>query len=539
MFLHRDAKATKMRLMKSMKLLPFFAAILTILVTATFAEPTTAPATQPAKIVHITIDSSKDRIAISPYIYGVNQHAKHADRHPLTRIGGNRWTAYNWENNASNAGADWHHQSDDFLSKSDMPGEAVRVNLEAAARNKRAIIVTVPTCGYVSADKNADGDVNQTPDYLNKRFKKTVAKKNGPLSLKPDLNDAFVCQDEFVNWVENHRNDSTVFYSLDNEPDIWHATHARIHPEKVTYAEMVQKTTDYAIAIKDVKRDAIVFGAVNYGWNGYRTLQNSPDANDRDFHQFFLAEMKKAEEKAGRRLLDVIDVHWYPEATGDGVRVTGAESTPGAAGARMQAPRSLWDPTYVETSWITKQSTKGEPITMLTRLKRDIDAHYPGTKIAITEYNFGGGDHISGAIAQTDVLGIFAREGVFAACWWDENKGDQFINAAFDLFLNYDGKGSRFGDTSIHARTDDVAATSVYASVDSRDPSSITLVLINKTGREVQAKLNISHKVKLTTCDAFELREPNTKIRSEDRLTLDDRGYVMPAYSVTLMRLSP
>ena len=120
---------------------------------------------------------------------------------------------------------------------------------------------------------------------------------------------------------------------------------------------------------------------------------------------------------------------------------------------------------------------------MLTRLKRDIEKHYPGTKIAVTEYNFGGGDHISGAIAQADVLGIFGREGVFAACWWDENKGDRFINAAFDLFLNYDGNNSRFGDTSIHARTDDVEATSVYASVDSRDRSRMTVVLINKTDR--------------------------------------------------------
>ena len=39
-------------------------------------------------------------------------------------------------------------------------------------------------------------------------------------------------------------------------------------------------------------------------------------------------------------------------------------------------------------------------------------------KIAITEYNYGGNNHISGAIAQADVLGIFGREGVFAANFW-------------------------------------------------------------------------------------------------------------------------
>src|SRR5688572_20471291 len=140
---------------------PLYIAAFIALATAT--TTVTAQTTAPG-VVRITIDSTKDRVAISPYIYGVNQHAKRAPARPLTRIGGNRWTAYNWETNASNAGADWHHQSDDFLSKSEQPGEAVRVNLDAAAKNRQAIIVTVPICGYVSADKRADGDVKQSPD---------------------------------------------------------------------------------------------------------------------------------------------------------------------------------------------------------------------------------------------------------------------------------------------------------------------------------------------------------------------------------------
>ena len=37
-----------------------------------------------------------------------------------------------------------------------------------------------------------------------------------------------------------------IFYSLDNEPDLWSHTHARIHPKKLTYAEMIARTTEYA-----------------------------------------------------------------------------------------------------------------------------------------------------------------------------------------------------------------------------------------------------------------------------------------------------
>ena len=52
--------------------------------------------------------SPASRHPISPYIYGTSQGdwAGRSRRLRLGRLGGNRWTAYNWETNASNAGAD-------------------------------------------------------------------------------------------------------------------------------------------------------------------------------------------------------------------------------------------------------------------------------------------------------------------------------------------------------------------------------------------------------------------------------------------------
>jgi len=52
------------------------------------------------------------------------------------RAGGNRFTAYNWENNASNAGRDYMFQNDAYLvmssSTGDEPGDALRPLLETA-----------------------------------------------------------------------------------------------------------------------------------------------------------------------------------------------------------------------------------------------------------------------------------------------------------------------------------------------------------------------------------------------------------------------
>ena len=75
----------------------------------------------------------------------------------LDRAGGNRFTAYNWENNFSNAGSDYQFQSDEFLSQSRTPGEAVRTRVAAARARGAAAIVTVPMIGYVAADGAARG----------------------------------------------------------------------------------------------------------------------------------------------------------------------------------------------------------------------------------------------------------------------------------------------------------------------------------------------------------------------------------------------
>ncbi len=496
------------------------------------------------------MDSSRDRRAISPYIYGANQ-ADWQGRSRflrLGRVGGNRLTAYNWETNASNAGADFHHQNDDFLGGGEVPGEAVRAPIAAAHAASAAMIVTVPMAGYVSADKGPPGDVAQTPNYLETRFHPSYALKGRPFAHPPDLLDRAVYQDEFVAWLETSfpyaraEPSRTLFYSLDNEPDLWAHTHPRIRPTgPVTYAELVSRTIEYARAIKQVAPGAPVFGPVSYGWGGFVGLQDAPDAGGRDFIDFYLASMRDAEARYGVRLVDVLDVHWYPEARGGGLRVTEPGGDPALAAARVQAPRSLWDPTYVETSWISQDAGVGA-IRLLPWLREKITAHYPGTRLAITEYNYGGGRHISGGVAQADVLGIFGREDVFAAALWDLESSQPFIDAAFAAFCNYDGAGARFGSIGIAAATAEIADTSVYASVDAGSDDRMVIVLINKSAEAVRAQLRIQHGRLLGKGRSFRLAAatpvmtpgPAPSVAEDGSVTVD-----LPASSVTTVELTP
>lgn len=494
--------------------------------------------------VHFRIDSTQDVRLISRCIYGVNQPIQDSWNATLTRLGGNRWTAYNWVTNASNAGNDWHYQSDDFLGGGDTPGGAMIPGIENAYKHNAGIILTVPMCGYVSADKKGDGDIRKSPDYMHTRLKKEVATKGAPFTLTPDPNEPVVYEDEFVNWVKTKypygETDPTrpIWFSLDNEPDLWSSTHAETHPEPLTYAELISKSIEYATSIKNVEPKALVFGAINYGWGGYVTLQNSPDANHRDFHEVFLAAMAKAEKQAGRRLIDSLDVHWYPEARGGNVRVTEPDTTPEVVKARLQAPRSLWDPTYTEDSWIVKASAHG-PIRLIPRLQEKIDRNYPGTKLSFSEYNYGGGKHISGGIAEADVLGIFGKEGVFAANEWPGADKEPFVYGGLRMYRNFDGKNGTFGDTSVRASTDDIEATSVYASVDSQKKDQLVVVAINKTDHPISAEMSIGDGYQKG--EVYRLTQESADPQAGDAIKVGEAGkaeYTMPAYSVSTIRFT-
>lgn len=498
--------------------------------------------------VRFDIDTAAARRPISPYVYGVNSADWNRHRGvTLDRLGGNRWTAYNWETNASNAGSDYRHQNDNFLGGGEVPGEAVRPKVAAAHAAGASMVVTVPMAGYVSADKRGDGDVNQTPDWLRVRFHESVPAKGRSLTYPPDTADRIVCQDEFVAWLEssfpNARTDPsrTIFYDLDNEPDLWASTHARIRPTgPARYDEMVERTIAWSRAIKDVAPSALVFGPVNYGWQGYVRLQNAPDAGGRDFLDFFLDSMREAEARDGRRLLDVLDVHWYPEARGGSVRITEADTSSAVVAARLQAPRSLWDPSYVETSWISQDARVGA-IRLIPRLQEKIAVHYPGTKLAITEYNYGAAGHISGAVAQADVLGVFGREGVFAANWWPLGQDGRFADAAFASYRNYDGAGGRFGDTSVQAQASDVVATSVYASVDAGSDARVVVIAINKQADAGEAEIAVSHPVALSGGRTYTLAGTSTAFVTGTLASPTARNTfraVLPGLSVTTIVLA-
>ena len=140
----------------------FAAALAGLLLTAPASSLNLTSGAADAYQMTVTVDTSANRKAISPYIYGVNEYGNGANLENVkvnaVRQGGNRYTGYNWETNWSNAGADWKHSSDTNIGDiSDGAGYAAR-NLSKNV-NKYGIpykMTTLQMAGYVSADKNGE-----------------------------------------------------------------------------------------------------------------------------------------------------------------------------------------------------------------------------------------------------------------------------------------------------------------------------------------------------------------------------------------------
>jgi hypothetical protein len=117
-----------------------------------------------------------------------------------------------------------------------------------------------------------------------------------------------------------------------------------------------------------------------------------------------------------------------------------------------------------------------------------IDQYCPGTKLAITEYNWGGDSTASGAVAQAELLGIFAREGVDLAARWVAPAANSNAEKAFNLFLDYDGAGAHVRGDSVGAISANVDQIGAYAF---RDFGRHDIVLLTN-------KDTSSHSVALT-----------------------------------------
>jgi hypothetical protein len=493
-----------------------------------------------------TVNSSLDQAPISPLIYGYNFASGEPENYTVIRAGGDRLTCYNWETGASNGGSYMGYVNDNNLimgfpaSQQVIPGIVLTKFQDNAVANHYYSIVSLQLGGYVAGDML--GGVSTHPP--SNRWKESRIYKGSALSLTPNIADGFVSMDEMVNMLINKYGLSSTAtgvkaYDMDNEPDIWSGTHGMMHPVGVTCAEILSKNKIAAGMIKSLDANAEVFGPVLSGFQGYYNLGNATDWNSVKgtntwFISYYLQQMKAASDSAGKRLLDVLDLHWYPEAQDTVTNqriVLNPLDDPSAASsriARMQSLRTLWDARYYERSWISQYYHSYLPL--LPKLQAAITANYPGTKLAFTEIDYGGGTDISGGIAIADMLGIFGKYGVYCSTLWASM--DEYSAAAYRLYRNYDGAKSTFGNTRVKASTSDSVNSSIYASLQGND---LHIILINKKLTDgLTAAITLTAPIEYISGRAWAFKDGNSTITETAPITAITGG----SFTVTVPALS-
>ncbi|MBI3150563.1 MAG: glycoside hydrolase family 44 protein [Chloroflexi bacterium] len=565
---------------------PLFAILLIVSLLSTQGFlPTSYPTTNInlSTPVNIIIDAGSQAHSISPYIYGLNfakeSFANEIDL-PLRRWGGNATSRYNWQSGKTNTANDWYYENTTVTNAYDWNTiENHNDWIEQNIRTDTDSLITIPMLGYVSKDGTSCGFnialyPNQQevdpyrPSCGNGVWQNgSYVTGNNPLDTSIAVNPSFM-QDWASTMVSDYGSSTSggvKFYALDNEPELWSDTHRDIHPAHQTYDELLEKSINYGEAVKAADPNANLLGYVAFGWSGYWYSYNDliiaaqngytyfPDyATHGNKYQveWYLAQMNQYEQTNDVRLLDYLDLHYYPES-GVALQLAGGAET---QALRLRSTRSLWDPTYRDESWIggNDQTPEMRYVKLIPRMHGWINNNYPGTKLAITEYNFGGLEHINGALAQAEVLGIFGREGVDMAALWnyplpgnDPLGYDNFENLpgayAFRMFRNYDGNGSKFGGTSISAISDDRSKLSVFAAERSED-GSITVIAINKTSTAITSNVSLMNFVPDGLAKVYRYSSANLNaIVQQPSLPLEPNGftYGFPANSITMIVIPP
>ena len=456
-----------------------------------------SPATGQLTRIRVACDAAA--VPISPFIYGIAAGEKDASRLGATvrRWGGNPTSRYNWETHSWNTANDWF-----FENQNAPPYEGF------FTPHGTGLAITIPLLGWVAKDGtsysfpvSAFGPQEKSDPWRPDVGNGVATGGRGKIPPGPETRTSVPAPPDWATrWVSaigaldaKNGHHGVYEYILDNEPMLWSTTHRDVHPDPVGYDELLDRSVKYASAIRDAAPDALIAGPAEWGWSSYfysaKDVAPGGGNADRRAHRdvplvpWYLQKMRESERSSGKRLLDVLDLHYYPQAS----NVYGG----GAGGSdrstqllRLRSTRSLWDPTYVDESWIK------EPIRLLPRMKEWVEENYPGRGISIGEWNFGGEKDITGALATAEALGRFAQFGVTSAFYWNAPPAGSPSSFGFLAFRNFDGRGGHFLDWFVPAATS--GDLSVFVSRD-KETKHIVVVAINMApSTEVAAELDLS-----------------------------------------------
>jgi hypothetical protein len=519
---------------------------------------------------YVAVDAKADLHPINPDIYGLAFAATSdlvALNAPLNRSGGNAQTSYNWQLNSDNRGNDWYFES--IADSVSTPGYRLDnfITTTRAAHVGAQALLTVPMINYIGslgANRSTiwsfsiakygpqTGSDPYNPDAGN--GVSTAAGNpyitgNNPLdSSTPNsvsIQQAWV-QHMISTWGLASAG-GLKYYLMDNEPSIWNSTHRDVHPVGADYSEMYNDYLNYAGAVRALDPTATIVGPEEWGWlalfySGYDQQNGTGPGSDYATHNntyyypWLMQQLYSYQQSSGKQLLDVLSVHYYPQ--------DGSYSDNDSLAAQLirnQSTRSLWDPHYVDQSWIATVGIDGGVVDLIPNLKSWVKQYYPGLKTAITEYNWGDEPNLNGATTQADVLGIFGRQALDMATRWTVPVNPSPTYLAMQIYRNYDGNNSTFGNTSTYAGVADPNYLSSFAAMRSSD-GALTVMVINKQQGSTPVAISLANFATTGTAQAWQIASVSqTAITPLGNMAIANNSIstTLPSQSITLFVIAP
>jgi hypothetical protein len=307
--------------------------------------------------VSLSVDSLSSDHRISPYIYGLSfaPSVEYMRRAGITvnRWGGNAVSAFNWELNVTNRAADWYFLNsnmtapEDYIADDAAAGALTQWTLPClpwVSKDNTSYCFSVAKYGEQEAVNPYNSDAGNGKTTAGVRIINDFTDALVPNRASPSPGDdaTTVYQDEFLRHMDDELGGFTrkvPFIAMDNEVDIWDGTHAEAMHDKMSYDSIVSYFTTFAAMTRQEIPDAQIFGPVSTGWYYY---WNSAKGGERASHgglgfiPWFLQQVKAHDDAFGQRTLDVLDLHFYPEAC----TTSNGDATIDLW--RMRATRELW-----------------------------------------------------------------------------------------------------------------------------------------------------------------------------------------------------
>lgn len=261
---------------------------------------------------------------------------------------------------------------------------------KAAARGGRGAAITIPMLGWVAKEQEGCAFTSKEfpkQEKFNPHRKQcgNGKKPDSKTNLDPPKDQQVAGRVDAggrrrlgveIKAADAKRGKKVVFeYILDNEPALWDSSHRDVHPEGSTSTSSSRRQSRMPRPSGARTRTRYIAGPAEWGWPGYffsgkdakagfQIKPERPRAWRCPVPRVVSEEARRIQKKKnGVKLLDVLDVHIYPQAE-EGVRNGDDEGGDGGGDAdrattnlRLRTTRSLWDRDYMDRARSRTRST--------------------------------------------------------------------------------------------------------------------------------------------------------------------------------------